>query len=83
MIYLVIIDGYTVYVNQKDRNMNAKDVIKNLEVMSQTLEKVANSPQHYNSEYAIYLERMSWEMHKQANEIRELEYMFDLPCFGG
>ncbi len=63
--------------------MNAKDVIKNLETMSQALEKVANSPQHYNSEYAIYLERMSWEMHKQANDIREIEYLFDLPCFGG
>lgn len=57
---------------------NAKTVINNLQLMSKALDKVANSPKHYNSSYATYLERMSWEMQKQANDIQEIDEMIGL-----
>lgn len=56
--------------------MNTQEAINNLELMSQTLERVANEPKHYNTDWAYYLEQMSWQMHKHANELRDLEYLF-------
>lgn len=58
--------------------MNANEAIKNLESISSALEKAANKPENYNTEWAYYLEQMSWSMHKHANELRELEYLFDM-----
>jgi hypothetical protein len=53
--------------------MNAINLaIKNLESVSHVLEKVANSPENYNASYAGHLENISWEMHKHANELREM-----------
>lgn len=57
--------------------MNTKQAISNLEKMSVALSKAANKPRNYNSPFAIYLEQMSWEMHKNANELRDLEYLID------
>lgn len=61
--------------------MNAKEAINNLELISNALDKVANKPENYNTEWATYLEQMSWAIHKQANELRELEYMFGMTPF--
>lgn len=44
--------------------------IKNLELMSQELEKSANDPKNYNSDFSMYLEQMSWEMFRTANELK-------------
>jgi hypothetical protein len=53
--------------------MNAiHEAINNLDLMSITLEKVANKPEHYNSEYGGYLEVISWELHRHANDLRSL-----------
>jgi len=58
--------------------MNTKEAISNLELMSQALEKAANEPKNYNTDWAYYLEQMSWQMHKHANDLRDLESMFGL-----
>lgn len=47
--------------------------------MSAVLEKCANKPENYNTEWAIYLEQMSWSLHKHANDLRELADYLDLP----
>ena len=54
--------------------MNAKQAIDTLEYISSELDKVANSPENYNSDWAYYLEQMSWQIYKYANELRVLEY---------
>ena len=53
--------------------MNTTQAIKNLEQMSCELSKVANKQENYNTEWAHYLEQMSFEMFKHANELRDLE----------
>ncbi len=58
--------------------MNTKEAIKNLELISCAFDKTANKPEIYNTEFAYYLEQMSWSLHKQANELRELEYLFGM-----
>ena len=58
--------------------MNAKQAIQNLEIMSAALEKAANDPKNYNSPYAQYLEVMSWEMHKHAKELEEMNYLYGI-----
>ena len=59
--------------------MNAiTDAIKNLETMSRALENHANDPENYNSSYSSYLEIMSWEMHKQASDLKEMSYIYGL-----
>lgn len=61
--------------------MNANEAIKNLETMSAVLEKCANKPENYNTEWAYYLEQMSWSLHKHANDLREISEYLDLPSF--
>ena len=56
--------------------MNTTKAIENLQLLSQELERAANSPKVYNTEFAYYLELMSFEMHKQANELKEMAYLF-------
>lgn len=58
--------------------MNAREAISNLEMMSQALEKAANKPENYNTDWAYYLEQMSWQMHKHANDLKEISYQFDV-----
>lgn len=58
--------------------MNPKEAISNLELMSDALEKAANNPENYNTDWAHYLEQMSWSLHKHANELREIEYLFGM-----
>lgn len=55
--------------------MNTKEAITNLEQVSLALEKAANKPENYNTDWAYYLEQMSWQMQKQASELRTIEYL--------
>ncbi len=59
--------------------MNTKSTIKlaisNLEIMSVALENAANDPRNYNTEFASYLDIMSYEMRRQASSLRENEYL--------
>ena len=59
--------------------MNANQAIENLLAISAALDKCAQKTENYNSEWGVYLEHMSFEMYKQANELNELAYIFDLP----
>lgn len=56
--------------------MNPDEAIKNLETLAVALEKAANCPKNYNTEFAQYLENMSWEMQKNANELRQMSNIF-------
>lgn len=48
-----------------------EEAINNLELLSQELEKCSIKKEIYNSDFGYYLEQMSWEMHRMANETRE------------
>lgn len=61
--------------------MNAKEAIRNLETIGSALDKAANKPENYNTDWAHYLEQMSFEMTKHANDLRELDYIFDMGSF--
>ena len=56
--------------------MNANQAIENLQMMSEALERAANSPKNYNTPFAQYLENMSWEMSKMSNDLREIDYLY-------
>lgn len=58
--------------------MNAQEAISNLETMSTALEQVANKPENYNTDFAYYLEQMSHQMHKHANDLRELHSLLGI-----
>lgn len=58
--------------------MNTREAINNLELMSEALERAANKPENYNTDWAYYLEQMSWSLHKHANDLRDIEYIFDV-----
>ncbi len=47
-------------------------MIQNLERTSEALEKVANKKENYNSCYSHYLEQISWEIHRQANDLKSI-----------
>lgn len=78
---MLLYDGYhkpMIHKKQGESPMTIQDAISNLDKMSQALDKVANKPENYNSDWAYYLEQMSWSLHKHANELRDLEYLFDV-----
>jgi len=50
------------------------EAIKSLEISTQAIDKFINDPKYYNNSYCHYLESISWEMHKQAIELKELSY---------
>lgn len=56
--------------------MDTREAIKNLELISCAFEKTAKKSQNYNSELSYYLEQISWSLHKHADDLRELEYLF-------
>lgn len=58
--------------------MNSEEAIRNLETLAVALERAANCPRNYNTPYAQYLENMSWEMHKNANQLKEIKHLFGL-----
>jgi hypothetical protein len=50
--------------------------IANIDATSEALEKYCNDPKNYNSYASQLLEHMSWELHKQANELKEINYLY-------
>ncbi|MEK6883823.1 MAG: hypothetical protein AABY22_29610 [Nanoarchaeota archaeon] len=50
--------------------------IKNLELTGKALEKAANNPKIYNTDYAYYLEQISYATYCQANELKQLEIYY-------
>jgi hypothetical protein len=53
-----------------------KEAIANIASTSEALNKFCNDPKNYNSYGSHLLEQMSWELHKQANELKEFQYMY-------
>jgi len=51
--------------------------IANIAATSEAIEKYCNNPERTCSPYAAnLLERMSWELHKQAEELKEIDYLY-------
>ena len=57
-------------------NKTIADAIANMTSTSAALEKFCNDPKNYNSYGSQLLENMSWELHKQANQLKEIDYMY-------
>jgi hypothetical protein len=55
-----------------------QEAIANMASTSQALEKYCNDPKNYNSYGAQLLENMSWELHRQSNDLKELQDRFGL-----
>lgn len=55
--------------------MITQESISNLELMSTQLDKAA---QTQNDTFAHYLEQMSFEMQKHAQNLREIKYILDI-----
>jgi hypothetical protein len=53
-----------------------QEAIANMASTSEALEKFCNDPKNYNSVGSEILERMSWELYKQSNDLREIQYMY-------
>lgn len=54
-----------------------EEAIANIVSTSQAIEKFCNDPNGRCSPHAsILLERMAWELHKQANELQEINYHY-------
>lgn len=53
-----------------------EEAINNLELLSQELERCSFKKSIYNSDFGYYLEQMSWEMHRMANETRAHKEIF-------
>lgn len=62
--------------------MNSEEAINNLEKIAEALEKAANCPKNYNTEFAQYLENMSWEMQRSANALKEISHLFGFQSSG-
>ena len=54
-----------------------QEAIANIASTSRAIEKFCNDPNSRCSPYAAdLLERMSWELHKQADELQEINYLY-------
>jgi len=62
-------------MSTKEKNV-IEEAIVNIASTSAALEKYCNDPKNYNSYASQILEKMSWELHKQANELKELKYNY-------
>jgi len=49
---------------------NIQQAINNMELVSSAFEKAANDPKNYNTEFSYYLEQLSWDLYKDAQEIK-------------
>jgi hypothetical protein len=50
--------------------------IKNLSVTVDALDKASNDEKIYNTELGYFLQQISWEMQKSANQLRDLQYYY-------
>ena len=57
-------------------NTIIQEAIANIASTSQALEKYCNDPKNYNSYGAQLIEQMSWELHRQANQLKEFQYHY-------
>ncbi len=57
-------------------NTIIEEAIANIASTSQALENYCNDPKNYNSYGAQLIEQMSWELHKQANQLKEFQYHY-------
>ena len=57
-------------------NKVINEAIANMASTSKALEQYCNDPKNYNSYGAQLLEQMSWELHKQAAELKEFQYNY-------
>jgi hypothetical protein len=57
-------------------NTVIKEAIANMASTSAALEKFCNDPKNYNSFGSQMLEHMSWELSKQASQLKEIDYMY-------
>jgi hypothetical protein len=59
-----------------DKNI-IEEAIANIASTSKAIEKYCNDPNNRCSPYAAnLLEQMSWELHKQANDLAEINYLY-------
>jgi len=63
-------------------NVVIKEAIANMASTSAALEKFCNDPKNYNSFGSQFLEQMSWELQKQANQLKECCAMGCMDCLG-
>lgn len=52
------------------------EAIANIASTSEALEKFCNDPKNYNSYGSQLIEQLSWELHRQASELREFQYRY-------
>lgn len=50
--------------------------VSNLYATAEALEKVANKPQNFNSDFSYYLEQFSWALYKDAKELEDRLYLW-------
>lgn len=55
------------------KNLTIEEAIANIASTSAALEKYCNDPKNYNTYGAQLLERMSWELSKQALDLKEFQ----------
>lgn len=58
--------------------MDARQTVNNLHKLSRTLSEAANKPENYNTDWAYYLEQISFDLAKQANELSGLMSLLDV-----
>ena len=58
------------------KDMTIREAIANIDSTSKMIENFCNDPKNVNSAGAEILERMSSELHKHSNDLRELQYMY-------
>lgn len=56
--------------------MEIDEAIKNLEITMQALDKAASDEKNYNTDFGYLLEQMSYEMKRNASNLREMRYMY-------
>lgn len=53
-----------------------QEAIANIASTSEALDKYCNDPKNYNSYGSELLEQMSYELHKQATQLKEFQYNY-------
>jgi hypothetical protein len=60
----------------QDNNNTVETAIANIAATSEALEKYCNDPKNYNSYASHLLEHTCWELHRQANSLREINQLY-------
>lgn len=53
-----------------------QEAIANIASTSEALDKYCNDPKNYNSYGSELLQQMSYELHKQATQLKEFQYNY-------